>query len=171
MLLNAIISRALAIPGCQRLLAGDGITVFELSIKGLIGIIEPASVDMRSARKSLPVIGQAASIAKNLDEYQFMICSMVPSIPDSDPRKLQLQKYRIGVVAAFSRLSAILRELDAQNLSRWNANAGPLMEATSEAYLKAKSNSNLQIASRKEAFEFFGVPEDKIDAALATYYG
>lgn len=171
MLLNAIISRALARPSCQRLLACDGITVSELSIKGLAGIIEPVSVDMRSARKSMPAIGQSASIAKNLDEYQFMICSMVPSIPDSDPRKLQLQKYRVGVVAAFARLSAILKELDAQSLNRWNANGGPLMEATSEAYLKAKSNSNLKVASRKEAFEFFGVPEDKIDAALAAYYG
>jgi hypothetical protein len=169
-LLDAIISKALARPGCQRMLIGDGITVSELSVKGLPGVIEAASVDMRWARKNIPSIGQSASIAKNLDEYQLMICSMIPSIPDSDPRKLQLQKYRVAAVAAFARLAAVLKELDAESLGRWNANAGPLMESTSEAYLKARSNSKLQVASRKETFEFFEVPEDKIDAALAAFY-
>lgn len=153
------------------MLAGDGVTVSELRIKGLPGIIDAASVDMRSARKSVPAIGQSASIAKNLDEYQFMICSMIPSIPDSDHHKLQLQKCRVAAVAAFARLSAILKELNAESLAQWNANAGHLLESTAEAYLKTKSNSNLQIASRKEVFEFFDVSEDKVDAALAAFYG
>lgn len=153
------------------MLAADGVTVSDLRIQGLPGIIDAASVGMRSAKKSVPAVGRSASIAKNLDEYQFMICSMIPSIPDSDPHKLQLQKYRVAIVAAFARLSAILKELNAESLAQWNANAGYLLESTSEAYLKAKSNSNLQVASRKEVFEFFDVSEDKLDAALAAFYG
>jgi hypothetical protein len=168
--LGAIISRVLAGSGCRRLLAGDGITVPELGIKGVPGVLEAVSLDARSARKSVPAVGQAASIAKNLDEYQFLICSLVPSLPDSDPRKLYLQKYRVAAVAAFTMLAAILKEPSQASLEQWNAHAGPLMEETSEAYLKAKSNSKLQ-TSRKDAFEFFGVPEDKIDAALAAFYG
>lgn len=171
MQLNTIISRVLAGHACSRLLAGDGITAPELSIKVMSGVFDAVSVDVRSARKSMPAIGQAASIAKNLDEYQFLICSLVPSLPDTDHHKLQLQKYRVAAVAAFARLSAILKEPSPESLQQWNAHAGPLMEETSETYAKAKSNAKLRVASHKEAFEFFGVPEDGIDAALRAFYG
>ena len=171
MQLNAIISRLLAGPGCRKLLAGDGITTSELSIKGMPGVFEAASVDTRSARKSVPEVGQAASVAKNLDEYQFLICSLVHSLPDSDPSKLPLQKYRVGIVAAFAMLAALLKEISPENLAQWNQHARSLLEETSEAYVKAKSNAKLQVAGHKEAFEFFGVPEEKIDAALPAFYG
>lgn len=169
--LNTIISRLLASPGCRRLLAGDGITTPELSINGMQGIFEAASVDARSTRKSTPAVGHAASIAKNLDEYQFLICSLVPSLPDSDPSKLQLQKYRVAIVAAFAILAALLKEARPDDLAQWNVHAKSLLEETSEAYVKVKSNTKLQVASHKQAFEFFGVPEEKIDAALRAFYG
>jgi hypothetical protein len=169
--LNTIISRLLAGAGCRKLLAGDGITTQDLSITGMQGIFESASVDIRSARDSTPAVGQAASIAKNLDEYQFLICSLIPSLPDSDPSKLQLQKYRVGIVAAFAMLAGFLREARQDEIAQWNTHARSLLEETSEAYVKAKSNAKLQVASRKEAFEFFGVPGDKIDASLRAFYG
>lgn len=169
--LNAMISRLLAGPGCRRLLAGDGITTAELSIKGMQGMFEAISVDARSARKSVPEVGQAASVAKNLDEYQFLICSLAPSLPDSDPSKLHLQKYRVGIAAAFAMLASLLKETSPEGLAQWNRHARSLLEETSEAYVKAKSNAKLQVAGHKEAFEFFGVPEEKIDAALAAFYG
>jgi len=168
--LNTIISRLLASPGCRKLLGGDGITTPELSINGIQGIFEAASVDTRSVRKNVPAVGQAAGIAKNLDEYQFLICSLVPSLPDSDPSKLQLQKYRVAIVAAFAKLAALLKEINPDGLAQWNAHARSLLEGTSEAYVKAKSNTNLQVANHKEAFEFFGVPEDVIDAVLGAFY-
>jgi hypothetical protein len=170
-ILSAIVSRHLAGSGCIRVLSGDGVTTSDLSIKGIPGIFGAASVpDMRTARKSMPAIGQTASIAKNLDEFQFRICSLVPSLPDNDPRKMMLQKYRVGAIAAFARLAAILNEPESESLARWNTYARPLMEGASDAYLKARSNSNLQVTIPKDAFEFFGVPEDKIDAALAAFY-
>jgi hypothetical protein len=169
--LDTIISRLLASPGCRRLLASDGITSPELIVTGMQGIFEAASVDVRSARKNIPAIGEAASIAKNLDEYQLLICSLVPSLPDSNPSKLQLQKYRVATVAAFAMLAAMLKEIRPGDLAQWNRHARSLLEETSEAYLKAKSNAQLQVASHKDAFEFFGVPEDRIDAALRAFYG
>lgn len=143
----------------------------DLSIRGMSGIFEATSVqDMRAARKSMPAIGQAASIAKNLDEYQFRMCSLVPSLPDNDQRKMMLQKYRVAAIAAFARLAAILKNPEQESLAQWNAYARPIMEGASDAYLKATSNSNLQVATRKDAFEFFGVPEERIDEALAAFY-
>lgn len=169
--LNTIISRLLASSDCRKLLAGDGITTPELSINGMQGIFEAISVDARSVRKTIPSFGEAASIAKNLDEYQFIICSLVPSLPDSHPSKLQLQKYRVAIVAAFGVLAALLKEARPGALVQWNTHARSLLEETSEAYVKAKSNAKLQVASHKESFEFFGVPEDRIDEALRAFYG
>jgi hypothetical protein len=168
--LGAIISRVLAGSGCPRFLAGDGITVPDLSIRALPGIVGATWIDVRLAKKDMPAIGQAASIAKNLDEYQYRICSLVPSLPDSDRNKLGLQKYRIASVAAFAALAAILKDPSQSVLAQWNVHAGPLMEAASDAYIRARSNSKVQIANN-QAFEFFSVPEDKIDAALAAFYG
>jgi hypothetical protein len=142
-----------------------------LSIKGIQGIFEAASVDVRAARKSVPAVGQAASIAKNLDEYQFLICSLVRSLPDSDPSKMQLQKYRVAIIAAFARLASNLKEISPDELAQWNRHARSLLEETSEAYVKAKSNAKLQVTSHRETFEYFGVPEDRIGAALRAFYG
>ncbi len=169
--LNVVVSRLLTGSGCSKLLAGDGITTFDLNIKGMRGIFDSISVDARQIRRDTPEIGETSSTAKNLDEYQFLICSLVPSLPDSNPSKLQLQKYRIAIVASFAKLVTILKEIRRDTLAQWNKYAKLLLEETSDAYLKAKSNAELQLTSHKEVFEFFNVPEDKIDAALKASYG
>ena len=171
MLLNVLVSRLLAGSGCRKLLAGDGITTAELSIMGKQGIFNSVSIDARLMKKTIPAIGEASSIAKNLDEYQFLICSLTPSLPDSNPSKLLLQKYHVARTAAFAKLISTLKEIRQDDLVQWNRHAKSLLEETSEAYVKAKSNTKLQVTSHKEAFEFFGVPEEKIDAALRSLYG
>lgn len=135
-------------------------------------------MDARAAKKGTtvaPVIGDALSAAKNLDEYQFRICSAIPPLPDSNPLKVQLQKYRVGIVASFARLAALLKEkeADADAVAQWSRHAKTLLEEASEAYLKASSPSagSLQVAKRsRSAFEFFGVPEESVDAALSAFY-
>jgi hypothetical protein len=169
-LLNSIISHQLAGSSCSKVLSGDGITTVDLTIKGVHGIFGAASIDARSARKSMPAIGNVASAAKNLDEYQFLICSLVPSLPDSSLSKMELQKYRVAIIAAFTKLVPLLKSMRQDDLVQWSRHAKALLEETSDAYLKAKSNSNLHIASHKEAFEYFEVPEKKVQAALRAFY-
>lgn len=166
-----IISHQLATSSCSKLLSGDGITTADLTIKRARGIFEAASIDIRSARKSIPAIGNTASAAKNLDEYQFLICSLVPSFPDSSLAKMELQKYRVVIIAAFAKLVSLLNNMRQEELEQWSKHAKALVEETSEAYLKAKSNPSLQIvASHKEAFEYFEVPEEKVLTALKALY-
>lgn len=169
-MLDAIISKALFRSGCSRVLSGDGITVSDLSITGIPGVFSAASVDTKSAKKSMPAIGHTASIAKNLDEYQVRICSFVPTLADSDWRKLQLQKYRVATIAAFAMLATVLKNPRQEILEQWNIHAKSIMEEMSEVYLAAKSNSGPQVKSRKEAFEFFRVPEEKMLAELQKLY-
>jgi hypothetical protein len=169
-LLNSIISHHLAVLGCSKLLSGDGITTADLTIKGVHGIFGAVSIDVRSARKIMPAIGDVASAAKNLDEYQFLICSLVPSLPDLSLPKMEVQKYRVAIIAAFSKLVLLLKSKRQDDLVQWSRHAKALLEETSDAYLKAKSNPNLQIALHKETFEYFEVPVEKIQAALKAFY-
>jgi hypothetical protein len=133
------------------------------------GIFGAASIDARSARKSVSAIGDVASAAKNLDEYQFLICSLVPSLPDSHPSKMELQKYRVAIIAAFAKLVPLLllKSMQQDDFVQWSK---AILEETSDTYLKANSNSKMQIASHKDAFEYFGVPEERIQAALRAFY-
>jgi hypothetical protein len=165
-----IISRELSGKPCRRILAGDGVTTSDLTITPTPGLFAGVSIDVRAAKKSSPAFGDVASAAKNLDEYQYLICSLVPSIPDSDLSKLELQKYRIAIMAAFARLVGIMNS-STPELADWVRNAKWLVEETSEAYLQAKSKVKLHPLRRAELFQYFGVPSDKIDAALRAFYG
>jgi hypothetical protein len=177
---------------CTKVLAEDGITSKELVISQLDGLSREMSVNINLLRGKYPNITRTASIAKNLDEYQFLVCREISSIPDFDPLKIQLQKYRVGVIAAFAKLVAILE--DANNLSaeleKWNSFANSLLVQTSETLLKARnkmkkkeghdndSNSSDQFQAGysqqnlriKEALNFFGVPENDIDEELIRVY-
>ncbi|MDQ3851940.1 MAG: hypothetical protein M3299_03800 [Thermoproteota archaeon] len=172
-LLNSIMSHQLSTSSCGKLLSDDGITTSDLTIKGVHGLFGPVSIDARSARKSVPAIGDVISAAKNLDEYQFLICSLVPSLPDSNQSKMELQKYRVAIIAAFAKLvqMLLLKSMRQDDLMQWSKHAKALLEETSDTYLKANSNSNLQIASHKDAFEYFEVPVEKVQVALREFYG
>jgi hypothetical protein len=177
---------------CTKVLAEDGITSKELVISQLDGLSREMSVNINLLRGKYPNITRTASISKNLDEYQFLVCREISSIPDFDPLKIQLQKYRVGVIAAFAKLVAILEDADnlSAELEKWNSFANSLLVETSETLLKARnkmkkkegrnndSNSSDQFQAGysqqnlriKEAFNFFGVPEKEIDEELIRVY-
>jgi len=171
-LLNSIIYHQLTSSTCNKLLSGDGITSSDLTIKGMHGLFGSVSIDVRSTRRNMPMIGEVASVAKNLDEYQFLICSLVPSLPDSNPLKMELQKYRVAIIAAFAKLVSLLllKDIRQDGLILWSKHAKSILDETSDTYLKATTNSTLQISLHKEAFEYFEVPEDRVQVALRAFY-
>jgi len=136
------------------------------------GLFGSVSIDVRSTRKNMPAIGEVASVAKNLDEYQFLICSLVPSLPDSNPLKMELQKYRVVIIAAFAKLVSLLllKDIRQDGLMLWSKHAKSILEETSDTYLKATTNSTLQITLHKEAFGYFEIPEDRAQVALRAFY-
>jgi hypothetical protein len=82
----------------------------------------------RSQRIKFKSIGHTASNAKNLDEYQFIICSEISSMSDSNPAKLQLQTYKIAIIASFGKLVPLLIDLNSkENLQSWNSLADILL--------------------------------------------
>jgi hypothetical protein len=169
-MLQLIISRELSGSSCRRILAADGVTSAYLTINPSAGIFSAVSVDVRAARNSAPEVGEASSAAKNLDEYQFLICSLVPSLPDSNPSKLELQKYRVAIFAAFAKLVGVLNGRP-QELGEWSRHARWLVEETSEAYLQAKSDVRMHPLRHVEVFEYLGIQEAAVSSALRSFYG
>ena len=160
---------------CRKLISKDGITTQELTIDKLQGIFESASINLKSQRIKFVSIGRAASIAKNLDEYQFILCSEIPYMSDSDPIKLQLQKYRIAIIGAFTKLAPLLINLNSnEDIQSWNSFADTLLIEVSEAYVKARSNQkeaertyNIRL---KEVLDYFELPEKEIEEELIRMY-
>lgn len=167
MALLSSIAAYLSAAGCRKFLASDGITSPNFELLPLVGVFEGKSIDARAARKSLPALGETFSIAKNLDEYQRMICLFIPSLVDRDPVKAQLQKYRIGIIAAFARLASFIED---GNILEWNRHAKMILEEASNSYVAAKSRQRQYIANIAESFLYFNVPEDEVDVLLANMY-
>ena len=161
---------------CHKLLSKDGITARYLVIDRLPGIFEGITIDINFQRSRMNSISRMVTITKNLDEYQFIICSEIRNMPDSNPYKIQLQKYRVLTIASFAILVHLLSSLDNdQALQEWNYFAQILLTRISETRLKAHSNNQKQRDNiiRKpisSVFDFLGIHEDDIDHMLDAIY-
>jgi hypothetical protein len=156
---------------CRSLVSSDGITTRNFTIDCFPGIYAGASIDAVLSRRTINILGNTLGIAKNLDEYQLKICSKIPSIPDSDPVKLHLQKFRIGIIASFAALVPILHSDEpAKGLVRWNIFAAKLLRKTSDFFnsfgMDIKSDDN----DIEETFKFFQVPIGEVNAVIKELY-
>jgi hypothetical protein len=167
-LLGTIISRGLGSP-CQRLLAGDGITTVDFTVRQAPGVFEGISIDARAAKKRALAAGDAFGIAKNLDEYQYRICAALPALADANPAKIRLQKYRVAIIASFANLVASVRS--GADLGEWNGHARALLVEASDAYVMSQSGKKMSESKISGSFSFFEVPEDQVDRALRSMYG
>jgi hypothetical protein len=85
---------------------------------------------------------------------------------------MELQKYRVAIIAAFAKLVPLLllKDIRQEDLVQWSKHAKALLEETSDTYHKANSNSKMQIASHRDTFEYFEVPIDRVQVALKAFY-
>ncbi|NOJ28066.1 MAG: hypothetical protein DA330_08675 [Nitrososphaera sp.] len=155
---------------CSKLLSGDGIISIDFTVNSIPGILEKISIDARAAKKQSAVFGDAFGVAKNLDEYQYRICMLVPTLSDSDPFKVQLQKYRVAAIAAFVMLGQILKT--GGELAKWNFHAKRLLVEASDLYVFATSKKPPQIpkSQAEEAFSFMGLSEAAVEKSIKTLY-
>jgi hypothetical protein len=159
---------------CHKLLSSDGITSRELVIEKVAGILEGIRLNTKSEISVLPNITKAAGIAKNLDEYQYIICSEVRDIPDTNLHKKELQKYRIAIIASFAKLSSILLSRSDKDLQRWNNFAQILLTQISEILVKVRlkqdKHDNINKDLLKSTFDYFDLPESDVDRTLQSIY-
>ncbi len=156
---------------CCKFLTEDGITTSWLSIKSIEGIFEGLRID--ASRETIPPIFRSAcGILKNLDDYQYIVCSEIRSIPDSNPYKKILQKYRITIVAAFAKFIVTIRSRMIVALRDWTRIAQQLLTEISDTLAKARINSTT-LSNYKEVgsvFDYFGMHVKEVDDLLDAIY-
>jgi hypothetical protein len=159
---------------CHKLLSSDGITSRDLAIEKVGGLLEGITLDTKAEASMLPSIVKASGIAKNLDEYQYIICFEVRDIPDSNSYKKELQKYRIAIIASFAKLISILLSRSDKDLKNWNYFAQILLTQISEILvnvrLKQDRLDNINKDSLKSTFDYFDLSESDVDRALQSIY-
>jgi len=156
---------------CRNIVSSDGITTRNFTINRLPGICVGTSIDAELSRRNINSLGNALGIAKNLDEYQLKICLKIPSLPDSDPAKIHLQKFRIGIIASFAILVATLHSDEPENrLVRWNIFAAQLLRKTSEFFNNLRTDIKPDDGDLEETFKFFQVPIADVYAIVKGLY-
>jgi hypothetical protein len=159
---------------CHKLLSSDGITSRDLAIEKVGGLLEGITLDTKAEASMLPSIVKASGIAKNLDEYQYIVCFEVRDIPDSNSYKKELQKYRIAIIASFVKLISILLSRSDKDLKNWNYFAQILLTQISEILvnvrLKQDKLDNINKDSLKSTFDYFDLSESDVDRALKSIY-
>jgi hypothetical protein len=173
---QSIIENPFVLGRCRKLLGENGINSPCLIINKLPQLYDEINIKMASARIQVPKIGYTASIAKNLDEYQYLICSEISHLPDRRPIKLELQKYRISIIASFAKLVAVLKTFSSNDeVGSWNSFAKSLLAKTSETLVLARRNQNAPRNSFMDsdllsALNYFGIAEKDLERDLALFY-
>ena len=171
---------------CHKLLSSDGITSPVLTIDKVEGLFEGTTVDVKVQKTRFASIGSTSSIAKNLDEYQYIVCREIRSIPDINPYKKDLQKYRVLIISAFAKLITTLTSLRSdKNLQEWNRFAHILLTHVSETLVKARlqhekydsTKSKLMNSTAlakqnqiRDVSKFLDIPEQEMDKLLEEIY-
>ena len=184
-LANSIISNVvLSSKPCSKLLENDGIsskafTLRSFDSRKLIGL-----KDVRTLKNSVPRLGTAINIVKNLDEYLYIVCNYVPNINDSNFFKIKFQKIRVLIHLLFNRLSKILSETtNPDDLNEWIGESNSLLVETSDLVLEYRDslknekngesaeNFEQKVKLNRDYFIYFGMKEESMDVALYTIYG
>src|SRR5919197_1821213 len=159
---------------CHKLLSSDGITSRDLAIEKVNGLFDGIRLDTKSEVTVLQNIVKASGIAKNLDEYQYIVCSEVRDIPDTNPYKKELQKYRIAIIASIAKLVSILLSRCDKDLQSWSYFAQILLTQISELLLnlrlKQDKLGNINKNLSKSTFDYLGLPESHVDMILQSIY-
>ncbi|HEY7571094.1 MAG TPA: hypothetical protein VH796_06980 [Nitrososphaeraceae archaeon] len=156
---------------CCKFLTEDGITTSRLAIESVEGIFEGFRID--TSRETIPpIFRRACGILKNLDDYQYIVCSEIRSIPDSNRYKKILQKYRVTIVAAFVKFILTIHSRVIVALHDWTHFAQQLLTGISNTLANARINSttlsnNDQIGSM---FDYFGMSSNEVDELLDAIY-
>jgi hypothetical protein len=175
-ILNAIVQKlADGALQCQRMISSDGITTRNFTIDMLSGIFECVSLDADLSRRNIPPLGKTIGIAKNLDEHQLRICLIVPSFSDTDPSKLNLQKFRLAIIASFAVLVTTLKSRNATiGLKSWNFFATKLLLKTSVFVSKlgtdTMADTDADDSYLEETFNYFHVPLADMRIAIKNLY-
>jgi hypothetical protein len=160
---------------CKKFLVKDGITSSYFEIERNPGFFTKTRLEVISLKNRYPQIGESLSILKNFDHYQYLICTLIPNIADTDPFKKVLQKLRFMIICSFTKFIQLLNSNNFEQFEYWNVLSKKLLEIVAETvtYFRQGPKFNEILNDFKldeELFIYFNLDIKKIDELLDQYY-
>ena len=153
----------------------DGITSSYFEIETNPGFFSKTKYDIISLKNVFQQIGESMSILKNFDYYQYLMCTILPDIADTNPFKKVFQKVRFMIICSFTKFIFLLQVKDYETIKEWNIFSKKILELVADIvnsyrqgveFREISSSFNLD----QECCIFFNVDIEKIDEELNRYY-
>jgi hypothetical protein len=160
---------------CKKYLVKDGITSSYFEIEKYPGFFNKTNLDVISLKKRFPQLKNSFSILKNLDHYQYLICTLIPNISDTNPFKKVLQKNRFIIIFSFAKFFELLDNNNFDQIESWNFLSTKLLEVvayTVNSFRQGTTFEEIINESKldEELFNYLNLDIDKIDKVLNQYY-
>ncbi|WP_458747077.1 hypothetical protein [Candidatus Nitrosocosmicus sp. T] len=179
---NSIISST----SCKKFLASDGISSNYLLLKDPSGKVLLNCKDVNALKGKIDGVGVSFAITKNLDEYQFLVCKYIPTLPDHDVFKLKFQKMRLLIILFINKMVKILLQpkINSKVLADLNRHGNAILLEVSELtqeYRERDKDDNVsycfnsknadKINLKMDYFIQYEATEIQINRILLSIYG
>jgi hypothetical protein len=171
---------------CKKFLTFDGISSNNLLLKDQKGKVLLNCKNVNALKGKIDGVGISFAITKNLDEYQFLLCKYIPTLPDHDVFKLKFQKVRLLITMFINKMVDVLLQpkINSKDLADLNKHGNAILlevsELTHEYRERDKDDSVKYILSKKnmdtmnlkmDYFIKFDATEIQINRILLSIYG
>jgi hypothetical protein len=160
---------------CKKFLVKDGITSSYFEIENNPGFFIKTRLDVISLKNRYPQIGKSLSILKNFDYYQYVICTLIPNIADTNPFKKVLQKIRFMIIFSFTKFFQLLDSNNFDQIDYWNFLSKKFLELVAETVNHFRQGAKFgevlnDFKLDDELFIYFKLDREKIDKVLDHFY-
>jgi hypothetical protein len=185
-MLSFISKSVISSTSCKKFLASDGISSSNLLLKDQSGKVLLSCKNVNALKGKIDGIGISFAITKNLDEYQFLICKYIPTLPDHNVFKLKFQKLRLLIIMFINKMVDVLLQpkINSKVLADLNKHGNAILLEVSELthefrerdtddsvkYILNKENMNI-INLKMDYFIQFDATEIQINRILLSIYG
>lgn len=185
-MLSFISKSVISSTSCKKFLASDGISSSNLLLKDQSGKVLLSCKNVNALRGKIDGIGVSFAITKNLDEYQFLICKYIPTLPDHNVFKLKFQKVRLLIIMFINKMVDVLLQpkINSKVLADLNKHGNAILLEVSELthefrerdtddnvkYILNKENMNI-MNLKMDYFIQFDATEIQINRILLSIYG
>jgi len=185
--MHSLVSKSvISSTACKKFLASDGISSNNLLLKDQSGKVLLNCKNVNALKGKIDGIGVSFAITKNLDEYQFLICKYIPTLPDHDVFKLKFQKMRLLIILFINKMVDLLLQpkINSKVLAELNKHGNAILlevsELTHEYRERDKddsvtysfNNKNTdKINLKMDYFIQFDATEIQINRILLSIYG
>jgi hypothetical protein len=160
---------------CKKFLVKDGITSPYFEINTEPGFFTKTKYDIISLKNTFQQIGESMSILKNFDYYQYLMCTMLPDIPDTNPYKKEFQKVRFIIICSLTKFISLLHIGDYETIKKWNILSKKILELVAEIVNGYRQGVEFREISNgfnvnNEFCIFFNLDIEKMDEELNYFY-